>query len=201
MAPEPERRSSPLPGWLVGVAAAGLVLVAMMPLWLWLGSPDDDSIATLGTTTVPQVATAQPGFVPTTEPNAPIATTTVPQVPTTQPDIVPTTQADANDAVRQEVIECGVNWAENLGIILDPDCNVTNVRHEDGGWTLFLYGRVPEDQMAAFEAADVSEFAATCWVNYLFVVQDGQEPIVVDSVREFTPDGEMTEICRFAPDS
>ena len=76
---------------------------------------------------------------------------------------------------------------------------MTNVHHEDGGWTLFLYGRIPADQLEAFKAANVSEFATKCWANYLFVVREGYEPIVVDSVRYFTPDGEMTETCRFEP--
>jgi hypothetical protein len=201
LTPEPARRSSPLAGWLVGVAAAGLVLIAMVPLWLSLGTSDDDSIATIASTTIPQVATTAPATVPTTQPDTSIATTTVPPTVTSLPPTVPTTATvGAGSNVKQAITRCGVQWSQDLGIIWDPECSVINVRHDDGAWTLFLYGRIPADQMEAFRAANVSEFAAECWVNYLFVVEEGAEPIIVESLREFTPDGEMTEICRFVPD-
>jgi len=179
------RSKEPFPGWVVGVAAAALVLVVAVPVGLWLGTSDDDPVATIVTTTVPQAATTPP-----------------PTVPTTPPPTVPTTQLDAAGAVtKQETTRCGVEWAEDLGIIWYPNCKVTNVRDEDGGWTLFLYGRIPDNELEAFKAAKVTEFVTKCWVNYLFVVREGDEPVVVDSVRHFTPDGEMTETCRFEPDS
>ncbi len=98
---------------------------------------------------------------------------------------------------------CAVGWNDESW---DADsaggCDVQNVMTPNGGYKLILHGQIPADQMAAF-AADGSpaSFATTCLVNYGFLIttipgQDwGGRMVFTDSVRHFTPDGQMTEVC------
>lgn len=102
----------------------------------------------------------------------------------------------ANPVVKMEVSwPCAVGWATDNAGLAAPDCEVENIKYDNGGYTLTLKGQIPADQLAAFQASGVTEFATQCWVNFLFVVQDGEDPIAVDSVRHFTADGEVTEHC------
>jgi hypothetical protein len=81
-------------------------------------------------------------------------------------------------------------------------CDVLNVMTPGGGYKLTLHSQIPAGQMAAFRAAgSPSSFATTCLVNYRFLktTMDGQDwtgfMVGTFSVRHFTPDGRMTEVC------
>jgi hypothetical protein len=102
--------------------------------------------------------------------------------------------AMAGNVVKEEKAwSCDVNWT--TGDFVLADCEVVNIQFDNGGFTLTLHGQVPDEHLAAFQASGVTDFATKCWVNFLFVVQDGQDPVTVSSVRHFTPDGAMTEHC------
>lgn len=66
---KPLKERRPTPGWLTGLAAATAVVVLMVPLWIWLGSGQDE-VAETTPTTIP-IATTLP--TPTTVPG--VATT------------------------------------------------------------------------------------------------------------------------------
>jgi hypothetical protein len=106
-----------------------------------------------------------------------------------------------------EPYPCIVGWDEastqlNTGVY-DESCQVTNVRQPNGIFTQVLKGQIPADEMDAFRAAgSPSSFAPSgCLVNYgwLMKYHQGEDwgPLMVftSSVRHFTPDGRMTEVC------
>jgi hypothetical protein len=100
----------------------------------------------------------------------------------------------AGNVVKEEKAwPCDVNWTS--GDLLLVDCEIENIEYDNGGFTIDLHGQVPPERLAAFKASGVTDFATKCWVNYLFVDQDGQIPVTVSSVRHFTSDGAMTEHC------
>lgn len=103
--------------------------------------------------------------------------------------------AMAENVVKEEhAWPCDVNWTNSGGMVLG-DCDVVNIQYDNGGFTLALQGQVPDEHLAAFQASGVTDFAAGCWVNFLFVAEDGQDPVTVSSVRHFTSDGAMTQDC------
>jgi hypothetical protein len=107
--------------------------------------------------------------------------------------------AAAEDAtVKKQTVPCGVGWDAGP-IVWDDECDVTNIRSANGGITLVIHGQVPEDRFDDFAASGVRHFSVGCWVNYLFVRDDGEAPVVVDSVIHFTPNGRMTQTCHFRP--
>jgi hypothetical protein len=114
--------------------------------------------------------------------------------------------APAGAVTVNEVYPCNVGWDAASGDLyqgaIDDSCQVTNVRTANGGFTQVLHGQVPADWMDAFRAAgSPSSFATGCLVNYgwLMKYHQGEDwgPLMVftTSVRHFTPDGKMTEVC------
>jgi hypothetical protein len=96
---------------------------------------------------------------------------------------------------------CNVGWDDSWGAE-DSSCAVQNVLKPNGVFTEVLHGQIPADQMGAFRAAgSPSSFATNCLVNYGWLVKyhsgDDWGPLMVftRSVRHFTPDGRMTEVC------
>ena len=96
---------------------------------------------------------------------------------------------------------CNVGWDDSWSAE-DPACDVQNVLQPKGTFTQVLRGQIPADQMDAFRAAgSPSSYATGCLVNYgwLMKYHQGEEwaPLMVftPSVRHFTPDGKMTEVC------
>jgi hypothetical protein len=86
----------------------------------------------------------------------------------------------------------------------DWDCDIVNIFHPDGGYTLVIHAQVQDHMMDDFRESGVrrysSEFpAGECFAAYLFFVEDGHTPVWSDSVRRFTPDGKMTETCHYRP--
>ena len=72
----------------------------------------------------------------------------------------------------------------------------------NGVFTQVLHGRIPSDAMAAFIADGApSSYHTGCLVNfgYLMTYHAGEDwgPLMVftPSVRHFTSDGQMTEVC------
>lgn len=107
---------------------------------------------------------------------------------------LPAPAAAGNVVKEEQAWPCDVNWI-NSGDMVLADCEVVNIQYDNGGFTLDLRSQVPDEHLDAFQAAGVTDLTATCWANFLFVVQDGQDPVTVSSVRHFTPDGVMTEHC------
>jgi hypothetical protein len=96
-------------------------------------------------------------------------------------------------------LPCAVGWdAASWDVPSAGGCDVQNVMTPKGDYKLILHGQIPPDQMAAFIAAgSPRSFAAGCLVNYGFLYMAGFEGefVFTDSVRDFTPDGKMTEVC------
>jgi len=115
---------------------------------------------------------------------------------------LPVSAAEPQGAVVvHETYNCNVGWDSSWGAE-DPSCDVHNVLKPNGVFTEVLHGQIPADKMEAFRAAgSPSSFATTCLVNYgyLRAYHDGEVwgPLMVGtpSVRHFTPDGRMTEVC------
>ena len=87
---------------------------------------------------------------------------------------------------------------------LDWDCDIVNVFHPDGGYTLVIHAQVQEHRLADFQVSGVRHYSpdwpeGECFAAYLFVVEDGHTPVWSDSVRHFTPDGKMAETCHYKP--
>ena len=65
-----------------------------------------------------------------------------------------------------------------------------------------LEGQIPEEDMAAFNSGGAPlPSEQVCAVNYLYWRASGGETpfIFVDSVRQFTPEGQMAQLCRLSP--
>lgn len=115
---------------------------------------------------------------------------------------VPASAAEPQGAVVvHATYECNVGWDDSWSAG-DPGCDVQNVLMPNGVFVEVLHGQIPSDQMAAFRAAgSPSSYATRCLVNYgwLMAYHDGDEwaPLMVftPSVRHFTPNGAMTEVC------
>jgi hypothetical protein len=108
--------------------------------------------------------------------------------------------AEGAEIIRREA-PCSVAF-DNAERALDPECDVINIHHPDGGYTLVLHGQVQDGDMEAFVASGVRRYSAEwpageCFAAYLFVVDEGHTPVWSDSVRHFTPDGQMTETCHY----
>ena len=90
---------------------------------------------------------------------------------------------------------CRATWggATNVGPVTTEDCWGTNVKTPDGRYVLVLKGQIPDERMDEFDGP--LQQATACWANWFFVRDDSEEPAVTDSVRRFTPDGQMTEVC------
>jgi hypothetical protein len=109
--------------------------------------------------------------------------------------------------VVRELHPCIVGWDEastqlDTGVY-DQSCLVMDVRQPGGTFTQVLKGQIPVDQMDAFRAAGspTSYAPSGCLVNYGWLMRfhQGEDwgPLMVftSSVRHFTPDGAMTEVC------
>ncbi len=96
---------------------------------------------------------------------------------------------------------CNVGWDASWGAE-DSSCDIQNVLTPNGVFKEVLNGQIPADQMEAFRAAgSPSSFTTDCLVNYAWLMKyhEGEDwgPLMVftRSVRHFTPDGRMTEVC------
>ena len=103
--------------------------------------------------------------------------------------------------VVRETYSCNVGWDASWSAE-DPACMIQNVQQPDGSFTEVIHGQIPADQMDEFRAAgSPSSYATSCLVNYgwLRTYHNGDDwgPLMVftSSVRHFTPDGKMTEVC------
>ena len=112
----------------------------------------------------------------------------------------------AGAVVVREHYACNVGWDAASGDMYngatDESCRVTNVRTANGSFRQVLHGQIPADQMDAFRAAgSPSSFATGCLVNYgwLMKYHQGEDwaglMVFTTSVRHFTRDGRMTEVC------
>ena len=108
--------------------------------------------------------------------------------------------------VIKETRECSVAFddASLAGDAADPACDIVNIQRPNGGFTLVIHGQVQADFMDAFLESGVRQYSATweageCLASYLFVLRDGGPWIWTDSVRHFSADGKMTEVCHFNP--
>jgi hypothetical protein len=116
--------------------------------------------------------------------------------------VVPVSAAEPAGAVVVHAdYQCNVGWDDSWGAT-DSSCDVQNVLKPNGIFTEVLHGRIPADQMAAFRAAGSrSTYATGCLVNYGWLMKYhageywGPLMVFTPSVRHFTPDGRMTEVC------
>jgi len=105
---------------------------------------------------------------------------------------------------------CAVGWDDDSSApgsgAADESCDVQNVRTADGGYLLTLHGQIPGALMNAFRAAgSPSSYHTGCLANYGFLYEahdfDPSLFVFTSSVRHFTPDGQMTEVCSTASDA
>jgi hypothetical protein len=96
---------------------------------------------------------------------------------------------------------CNVGWDDSWSAE-DSSCDVQNVLMPNGVFVEVLRGQIPADQMEAFRAAgSPSSYATRCLVNYGWLMkyhageQWGPLMVFTPSVRHFTPDGRMREVC------
>jgi hypothetical protein len=99
--------------------------------------------------------------------------------------------------IHKEAVPCDVGWSEDVGMIMTDDCWGTNVKTPNGRYVLTLHGQIPDDRMDEFDGP--LHYMSGCWSNWFFVYDEGEEPAFTHSVRRFTPNGQMTEICIFSP--
>ncbi len=121
---------------------------------------------------------------------------------------VPASADSADGAIVKHsdgVWACSVGFDETDGLDdSDSDCDIVNISHPDGGYTLVIHAQVQPHRMDDFQASGVRHYSADgpngdCFAAYLFVVEDGHMKVWSDSVRHFTPDGKMTETCHYMP--
>jgi len=107
------------------------------------------------------------------------------------------------DTLTEDVVPCNVDWtSDSSANVTDPNCSATNMQAANGDHFLILEGQIPEESMADFAADGTPALSEqTCAVNYLYWLRSGGETpfIFVESVRQFTPEGEMLEICLLSP--
>jgi hypothetical protein len=115
---------------------------------------------------------------------------------------VPAAAAEPKGAVVvHATYECNVGWDDSWSVS-DPGCDVQNVLMPNGVFVQVLHGQIPSDQMDEFQAVgSPSSYATRCLVNFGWLVAHhvgdwGPDNMVfTPSVRHFTPDGKMTEVC------
>lgn len=110
---------------------------------------------------------------------------------------VPAAAGGGAQVVHKEAVPCDVGWSDDVGPVTTEDCWGTNVKTPDGRYVLVLKGQIPDERMDEFDGP--LQQATACWANWFFVRDDSEEPAVTDSVRRFTPDGQMTEVCIYSP--
>jgi hypothetical protein len=95
--------------------------------------------------------------------------------------------------IKQRTSRCDVGYDETPSY--DDTCRVINVYDPNAGYTLVLHGQVPSTDLDVFTQSGVSDYQTDCFAAFLFVVEDDHSPVWTDSIRHFTPEGEMTEAC------
>lgn len=91
----------------------------------------------------------------------------------------------------------------------DPACTVHNVRTPNGAFHLVLHGQIPVEFMDEFiDAGSPKSYEGGCLANYGWLWAnygdqsnwpDNWADGMTTSVRRFTPDGKMTEVCHLKP--
>jgi hypothetical protein len=109
--------------------------------------------------------------------------------------------ADSAQVIHRTAL-CSVGFDSDDAV--DLDCDVVNIARPNGGYTLVIHGQVQPDDMERFLASGVRRYSAEwpegeCLASYLFFVEEGHDKVYTDSVRHFTPNGKMTEICHYKP--
>jgi len=100
--------------------------------------------------------------------------------------------------VVHEQLRCSVAWKDGLTGV-GASCAVQNVLMPNGAFVEVLHGQIPASQMQAFwDDGSPSSFATVCLVNYGWLQRYGAADsprVFTRSVRHFTPDGRMTQVC------
>jgi len=108
-------------------------------------------------------------------------------------------------------LPCQVAWYPTADpfALNDPACQVHNVRTPNGAYHLVLHGQIPDEFMDDFIADGTPRtHEGACLANYGILVanygdQSNWPPDWSDglttSIRRFTPDGKMTEVCHLNP--
>ena len=94
-------------------------------------------------------------------------------------------------------VPCDVGWSEDVGSVMTDDCWGTNVKTANGRYVLSLHGQIPDELMDEFDGP--IHYASGCWSNWFFVRDEAEDPAVSTSVRRFTPNGKMIEVCSYSP--
>jgi hypothetical protein len=96
--------------------------------------------------------------------------------------------------------DCFVGWNDATNETL-ASCQVHNVRTGSGGYLLRLRGQLEPDQLDAWRADGSPrqyETGGLCLANWRFWAEgQEQDMVLTDSVRRFTPRGQMIEVCTF----
>lgn len=126
---------------------------------------------------------------------------------------VPGSAAPGGGAAVAHVAElpCQVAWFDTVDPFAynDPSCRVHSVRTPEGAYHLVLHGRIPAEFMGEFVAdGSPRTHEGACLANYgwLWATFGSQSNWPADwadglttSVRRFTPNGRMTEVCHLEP--
>jgi hypothetical protein len=106
-------------------------------------------------------------------------------------------EAQGAEVIHYDEVQCSVGWADDHPSVAD-DCSETNTKTPNGGYTLVLHGQIPDGDLSEFSGP--TSYPTGCAVNYFFW-RDGidTEFVHTTSVRHFTADGGMTEVCTYRP--
>jgi hypothetical protein len=110
---------------------------------------------------------------------------------------LPASARAAGAIVVHEDLWCSVAWKDDLSV--GARCDVQNVLMANGIFIQVLHGQIPVSDLETFkDDGSPSSFATPCLVNYGWrqVYGDSNSPrVFTQSVRHFTPDGRMTQVC------
>ena len=103
--------------------------------------------------------------------------------------------AEGAQVIHYDEVPCTVSWSDSNPSFAS-DCSGKNTKTPNGGYTLVLHGQIPADDLAEFSGP--TSYATGCAANYFFWREGIDTDFVfTDSVRHFTADGAMTEVCNY----